>query len=234
MRSRARAVVLFLALAFAPSGVSAQTTVLEDARLAPVRDRLERSVAAARDEGLPAEWLLDKIAEGLSKRVPAPRIAAAVDALLGRIRTADSMIDRVPGARGADRRQLVRAAVDALTAGAPDEALGRLVAQAARGDRAGALPRVREVLTTVAELAEREFGGEAAVSAAADAWSRGGATGLRELLREARRVGPAPQASRDQALQRLGREIGRGRTGIDPGSAGRDHDRDVPRGRGPR
>ncbi|HEY8427271.1 MAG TPA: hypothetical protein VIL20_02815 [Sandaracinaceae bacterium] len=230
-----RAVLLFVALALPAVQARAQVgAVLEDARLAPVRTRLERALAAARSEGLPSEWLLDKIAEGLSKRVPAPRIAAAVDALLVRIRAADAMVREVPGARGEERRRLVRAAVDALAAGAPPEGLGALVREVARGDRSGGPARVREALTTVAELAERDFGGEAAVSATRDAWRNGRAEGMRALLAGARRIGPSSAPGRDEALRRLGREVGRGARRIDPGAQGRDHGRDVPRGRGPR
>ncbi|MCZ7680059.1 MAG: hypothetical protein M5U28_15360 [Sandaracinaceae bacterium] len=232
MRSTAAALMLAL---LAPCAALAQASesVLEDPRLAPVRAQLERAVAAARAENLPDEWLLDKMAEGLSKRVPPPRIAAAVDALLGRIRTADAMIRAVPGARGAERRRLVRAAADALAAGAPDEALARLVRDVAR-DRANAVARVQEVLTTVAELAERDFGGEAAVAATGDAWRRRRADGLRELLAGARRIGPAPRSDRDLALRGVGREIGSSQSGIDRSGPRRDDGPDAPRGANPR
>lgn len=232
MRSIAAALMLAV---LAPCAALAQPSeaVLEDARLAPVRDRLERAVAAARAENLPGEWLLDKIAEGLSKRVPPQRIAAAVDVLLGRIRSADAMIRAVPGARGAERRRLVRAAVDALAAGAPEEPLSRLVREVAR-DRASAVARLQEVLTTVAELTERDFGGEASVAATADAWRRRRADGLRELLAGARRIGPAPRSDRDVALRGVGREIGSTQRGIDRGGPGRDDVSDAPRGPRPR
>ncbi len=223
-------VALVAVLALAPAIARAQS--LDDPRLAPVRDRLERAVSAARAEGLPSEWLLDKVAEGLSKHVPPPRIAAAVDTLLGRIRTADAMIAPAH-ARGAERRRLVRAAVDALAAGAPEHALGQLVREAAHGDRVGAPMRVHEALTTVAELAEREFGGQAAVDATLGAWQRGRTEGLRALLQGARRIGRGA-SRRDDALRRLGREVGPNRPGIDPGRGGRDHHPDVSRGRGPR
>lgn len=208
------------------SPAQAQDAVLEDARLATVRDRLVGSVDAARREGFPSEWLLDKIAEGLSKRVPPPRIAGAVDTLLARIRTADALIDPVPSST--DRRRLLRAAVDALAAGAPREPLGRLVRELARGDRSSA--RVREALTTVAELAERQFGGVAAVEATLDAHRRGESP--RELLRRARRIGRDPPGGRDRALRELGRGRGRGHGDVDVGRGRRDHGRDANPGRG--
>ena len=178
--------------------VGPQESLLEDARLAPVRDRLASSIDAARREDLPAEWLLDKVAEGLSKRVPSPRIAAAVDA---------------------------------LAAGAPREPLGRLIRDVARGDRAHAADRVHEALTTVAELAERQFGGPAAVEATLEAHRRGERPS--DLLRRARRIGRDPPGGRDGALRQLGRR-GDPRSGVDVHGAGRDHGRDENPGRGRR
>ncbi|HJL17070.1 MAG TPA: hypothetical protein RMH99_15500, partial [Sandaracinaceae bacterium LLY-WYZ-13_1] len=169
---RAIAAVTMLALGVA-AGAPAhaqESSVLSDPRLAAVRPRLSEAVEAAERDGLPPAWLLDKVAEGLSKHVPPPLIARAVDTLLSRMRAADGMVRDVPGVRGRARRRLLRVAVDALSAGAPAEGVGRLVREAARGDRAGAAGRVREALVTVAELAERDFSGPAAVQAARDAY----------------------------------------------------------------
>jgi hypothetical protein len=199
-----------------PSGGAAD--VLSEARLDPVRDRLRAAVEAAEADGLPREWLLDKVAEGLSKRVPPPLIARAVDSLLTRMRTADGLVRDVPNARGRARRRLLRAAVDALAAGAPARGVGRLVAEAARGERAGAPARAREALVTVAELAERGFSGRASVEATREAYRRDRRGGLGRLLRRARRIGPAPPGGRDEALRRAGRAIG-----IDRPRRGRDH-----------
>ncbi len=225
--------VSLVALAGAPSSAAAQQEVLTDARLGPSRERLARSVGAARREGLPSQWLIDKVAEGLSKHVPPPRIAAAVDLLLGRIRAADQLIRPVPGARGAQRRRLLRAAVDALAAGAPHQGLGQLVREIVHRDPAEAPRRVHDALTTVAELAERHFGGRAAVDATTDAYRRGRRAGLHDLLQRARQIGPGPPGHRDHALRGLGRTVGHG-NGVDPASRGRDHDRDGRPGHGPR
>ena len=96
--------VIALVLA-GPAAASAQVSgqVEADARLASVRPRLDAALEAARQEQLPMEWLRDKIAEGLSKGVPAPRIAGAVEVVLGRMRTSDAMI-RSFRLRGAARR----------------------------------------------------------------------------------------------------------------------------------
>jgi len=211
--------------------VGPQESLLEDARLAPVRDRLASSIDAARREDLPAEWLLDKVAEGLSKRVPSPRIAAAVETLLDRIRVADGMVRPALVGQPARRTRLLRAAVDALAAGAPREPLGRLIRDVARGDRAHAADRVHEALTTVAELAERQFGGPAAVEATLEAHRRGERPS--DLLRRARRIGRDPPGGRDGALRQLGRR-GDPRSGVDVHGAGRDHGRDENPGRGHR
>jgi hypothetical protein len=224
-------VVAFLCLSaawWAPAGSAAQdSSVLRDARLAPVRAQLARSVAGARGEGLPAEWLLDKVAEGLSKRVPPPLIARAVDALLERMRVADRLVAGVPGARGREQRRLLRAAVDALSAGAPRDRLEVLIREVGRDDPAGAIGRTIQALTTVAELAERDFSGAAAVESSLAAFRSGGPRGLSGLLRRARQIGPDPAGGRDVALRQLGRDVGR--PTIDPSLQQRDHDRDVDR-----
>lgn len=231
MRWALAAVLLCATLAGAPVGAAAQSSsVLSDARLEPVRDRLTQSLDAAHRDGLPSEWLLDKVAEGLSKHVPPGRIVAAVDTLLSRMRAADALIREVPGARGAEHRRLLRAALDALTAGAPHEGLGRLVREVVRSDRAEAPRRVHEALTTVAELAERQFGGHAAVDATTEAYQHGRRGGLSDLLRQARRIGPGP--ARDDALRNLGRRVGRAESDVDHGGRGSDHRPDVPPARG--
>jgi hypothetical protein len=236
MRAWLIAAALVLASLGATGAARAQSdAVLRDARLAAVRDRLTTAVRAARQEGLPADWLLDKVAEGLSKRVPPERIAVAVDTMLGRIRTAEGLVRGVPGAeRGAEHRRLLRAATDALTAGAPAEPLGRLVREVAGSDRGGAGQRVHEALTTVAELAEREFGGAAAVDATGAAFRRARSQGVQQLLQDARRLGRDPPGGRDEALRGLGRGSPPGHRGLDRGAGGRDHGRDVQRDRGPR
>jgi hypothetical protein len=221
MRSIAACSFLLVAVVCAPA--RAQDAALDDARLSTVRAAIAADVEAARSEGLPADWLLDKVAEGLSKRVPPARIAAAVHALLERIRVGDRLLASI--ARPA---RPLRQAVDALTAGVPQAELARLVrAVIDREDvvsvRASA---VRAALVTVAELAEREFGGEAAARATLDAYRRGGQSGLRTLLRDARRLEPA-SSSRDDALRRLGQ-------GVDRGGRGRDHGLDGEPGRGHR
>jgi hypothetical protein len=216
------ATILFLATAlFGAQTAQAQRSVLDDPRLAPVRQELTQSLEAARADGLPDEWLLDRMAEGLAKRVPPPAIARAVDALLTRMRTAERLVELVPSARG-QRIHILRAAVDALAAGAPEAALGRLVREVVRLEPSHAPAHVREALVTVAELSERDFGGPAAADATTRAYQRARRDGLAGLLENARRIGATPQGGRDEALRRLSRDA----RGIDPPRGGGDHDRE--------
>ncbi|MEQ9075594.1 MAG: hypothetical protein RLP09_17190 [Sandaracinaceae bacterium] len=228
--------VIALVLA-GPAAASAQAPgqVESDARLASVRPRLDAALDAARQEQLPMEWLRDKIAEGLSKGVPAPRIAGAVEVVLGRMRTSDAMI-RSFRLRGAARRRLLRASVDALSAGAPAEGVERLIRHVRT--RGGDAAAARRALVTVAELGERGFSGAAAVESVAEAHQRGGGQAVAELARRARGIRDDAPGGRDRALRGLGRGVGsgvgsgarRGR-GVD-GRGGRgDHGR---RGGGPR
>ena len=200
MRWRSRLAVLATSLLLGASIAAAQSPAVEsDARLASVRGRLDAALEAARRGGLPEEWLRAKIAEGLSKRVPPPLIAAAL-----------------------------RAAVDAMSAGAPEARVRGLIAQVR--ERGGGAPEVRGALVTVAELAERGFSGEAAVEAAAEAHRRGGSRGLGELTRRARGIRDDVPGGRDRALRGLGRAVGAAR-GVDARRGGGDHGG---RGRGPR
>lgn len=227
MRWRSRLAVLATSLLLGASIAAAQSPAVEsDARLASVRGRLDAALEAARRGGLPEEWLRAKIAEGLSKRVPPPLIAAAVEALGQRMRAADAMVRDLGPARG--RRPLLRAAVDALSARAPEARVRGLIAQVR--ERGGGAPEVRGALVTVAELAERGFSGEAAVEAAAEAHRRGGSRGLGELTRRARGIRDDVPGGRDRALRGLGRAVGAAR-GVDARRGGGDHGG---RGRGPR
>lgn len=205
-------------------GMARAQDVLEDARLAPVRAQLTEAVDAAEADDLPAEWLRQKIAEGLSKRVPPAVIVRATRALLERMRTADTML-RPVAARPSSRHRLLRAGVDALAAGAPARQTAALVRRVASDDPPRAGERVREVLEAVAELGERHFSGRAAIDAVTRAYARDRGTGIAAMMSAARQI---RGGDRDGALER----VGRGRA-VDPGRGRVDHGRDVGRG-GPR
>lgn len=210
----AAAFVLVLG-AFA-SSAEAQA-VLDDPRLGASRAPIAAAVEAARAAGLPEEWILDKVAEGLSKRVPAPRIASAVEQLLARMRSAHQVVVPVDGG---NRRALLRAGLDALAAGAPVASIRILV----RDIGVASPDRVLRALVTVAELAERGFGGAASVEATGNAYRRGRLGGLQELLSGARRL---RSPDRDAGLRQLGREVRR--RGVDRDRPSRDHRSGGPR-----
>ena len=193
----------------------AQASAIDDARLASVRSRLEQARDAASTAGLPAEWLDAKAAEGLSKRVPPPRIAMAVEALLGHMRAADAMLRGLrERASGDQRRRALRALVDAQAAGASREALGSLVREVGQGERR-AHAVVALAAAAVAELGERGFEGGVALQAVGTTWRRGGARAIPGLLRAAANIQDRDPSVRHRALQgaaeRQGRALGHDR-----------------------
>ncbi|MFW6050801.1 MAG: hypothetical protein ACODAU_06485 [Myxococcota bacterium] len=190
--------------------------VFEDPRLAPVREGLEETVEAARADGLPQELLTDKVREGLAKRVPPPRIAAAVRMMLGHMRTADRMVRGVPPHAEVGRHDLVRYTTEALMAGADAGPLGRLV-EAVAEDAAPkqAAPLVREGMVVVAELAERGIEGSLAARSALQAYRTQGRRGWGALLRAVRTLGRASPAERARAVRQAAERPGRGAPGLD-------------------
>jgi hypothetical protein len=194
--------------ASAPAAQAGSAGILADARVAAIRERVQSALDRAEAKGLPSEWLLDKVAEGLAKRVPPPRIVPAVEALLARIEAADRVLVAVEGrsARATSARgPSLRAALEALTVNAPEQALvglGRAVA--ARG---GKPEDVRAGFTSVAELGERGFEGSAAVDAVRVAFERGGPGAWPALLSHAERIGPDGPEARVEALRGVAERI---------------------------
>jgi len=198
-----------LVLGPAALGAAQDTSVLLDARVAPARGRIEAAVSAARGEGLPQSWLLDKVREGIAKHVAADRIAAAVDGLLGRMRVANTLTRFMPHQPAQARRDAVlRAIVDALAAGAPAGELGEIVRVAARGDSANAAQNIVRSMGAVAELGERGFAGAVAAQATKIAFEREGVAGLSALVQEARRLSRIDPSTRDGLLRDAARSIG--------------------------
>lgn len=216
---------------------------LVDARLAPVKPRLEAALAAAKGGGLPPEWLADKVNEGLAKHVDATRIAAAVEQLLERMRVGARTLRGIsPRAAPGRDKALLRAIVDALAVGAPEPALaglGRAIA-----DSGGGPGSAQRGVATVAELGERGFDGAAAVEAVRLAFEHGGPSAWTALLARADAIpSGAPQARSDAlraVAERLGLEPGAhgiqradDRTRRPSTPPGPPHDTSFSRGRGP-
>lgn len=180
-----------------PATSAATPGVLADARLAQVRERLEAAEHSAVEAGLPAEWLLDKVAEGLAKGVAPGQIISAVERLGERMRAAARIQRGLPAKRDrAQARATLRALVDALSVGAPEAAVARLAHGVARTDP----DSVRAGVDAVADLGERGFRGEAAVHAVEVAFERGGREGMTGLLASADAIGVNGEAARMQAL----------------------------------
>ena len=95
----------------------ASADVLADARLAPAAGELRAAIADADRAGLPSEFLVDKVREGLAKNVPAVRIAGAVRALSGALAQARTETARI----SPPSRTLWKAVADAHLAGVGGE-----------------------------------------------------------------------------------------------------------------
>lgn len=177
-----------------------ERAVLDDSRVASIRSELEAALELARARGLPTEWLLDKIAEGLAKHVPPGRIPPAVQTLLTRIEAAARVTKQLPKpAEPAARSALLRAATEALAVGAPEHALVGLGRAVAEGG--GSAADVRAGMVSVAELGERGFAGSTAVDAVRTAFERAGTEGWPTLLAQARGIDAVGEAARAEALR---------------------------------
>ena len=225
MSAGLRAQVLGLVLAAAPApGALAQPTspspgVLADARLTEVRAQVEAAAHSAAEAGLPAEWLLDKVAEGLAKGVPPGQIISAVERLGERMRSAARIQRDLPAAHDrAEARAVLRSLVDALSVGAPEAAVARLAHGIARSDP----DAVPGGIAAVADLGERGFRGDEAVHAVEVAFERGGRDGMTGLLASADAIGGGGSAARMQALSAAANRMGRP-AGLPAAVLGRDH-----------
>lgn len=128
--TRRRIVVATAALLTAAIGAP-RAARAQDARLAAIADADVRAtigaiIVDAERRGLPREPLVNKALEGVEKGAPAPRIEAAVRAMVARLTTARTLLS--PVATAAE----LRAVVDALAAGVPPAAV-RTVSGSAGG-----------------------------------------------------------------------------------------------------
>ena len=188
----------------------AQTAPVDDPRLASVRDRLVAAVRAADGAGLPSDWIVLKIREGLAKRAHPERIALAAELVLSRMRDAQPIGRLMPAtSRQDDRRAILRALLDALAAGAPPGELGSLVRAIVAADPAHAQRDVLRGLAVLTELSERGFGGAAATRATRVAHGRGGSGAWSGLLRSAVGISGGSSAERGQRLEQSARALGR-------------------------
>lgn len=209
----------------------------------PAAEQIQARIEEARTAGLPVEALLDKAVEGIAKRIPAPRIAGAVDQLAQELeRARDLLRDGVP-APPTD----VAAVADAMRRGVPESAIRRLA------ERAGPEEPTALAVHTMGDLMDRGVPADQAV-AVLEAWRGRGArrTELRELSGAVERLiqqgvlpGQAAAAVADHMRRAAGQGPGPGPGGgqgpgmmmegtppIPPGT-GPPEDRGKSRGKGP-
>ena len=121
-------VVGVLAVAASPRFASAQQDERLGAKLDPgTRAAVLQTLETARASGLPTDPLIDKALEGATKRAPASRIEAAVEAMLQRLRQSREALAPAPGDRD------IAAGADALAFGVPLDALRSMRAIRPRG-----------------------------------------------------------------------------------------------------
>jgi len=200
---------------------AAQDAPLDDARVASVRERLVGAADRAEAEGLPRAWIDAKVREGLAKRVPAARIAAAVEQLASRMHDAATVARNVP-ARG--RTEVARAVLDALAVGAQLEPLTELVREVARRSDSTSVD-VQHAVSAVAELGERGFEPGLATRSTLAAWRDGGRDALRSLVALARTIPREDARARGAELTRAA-ESARGEQRDRSEQRGRSEDRD--------
>jgi hypothetical protein len=225
-----------LSFALATALTLAQAAPLPgDARLDPVRARLEAVVSGAAQDGLPAEVLVSKVREGLAKGVPADRIETAAIRLAESLKSAQAFArERRPGNQAPV--ELVRALAEARLAGVELGALEPMV----RGGRSGAeTARAVEVLTDltlrgyptpraaslVHNVLGRDAGSLARLPAALDVLRREQALTHAEtvdaLARNLRGTGNLDAAAKGAAAEH-GKAIGRGKEPGSPANPGND------------
>jgi hypothetical protein len=96
-----------------------------DARLDPVRGKLEQLIERAEVAGLPSEMIISKVREGLAKGVDPTRIEAAAARLTDNLQAAQQFV--VARRPGRPTTSLVRAVAEARAAGVAMVAIERVV-----------------------------------------------------------------------------------------------------------
>lgn len=113
-------IMALLLMAAAPAAAQEREPRFAGRLADPARGRIEALVAAARNDGLPAEPLVDRALEGAAKGAPPELIVTAVTRLRNELATARSAFG--PAAQVAE----LTAGASALRAGATAEDLGQL------------------------------------------------------------------------------------------------------------
>lgn len=214
----------------AASSPGAPGSVFDRPELSAVRADLLRLRAELDAQGMPGEMVEEKAAEGLSKHIPAQPILAACRQVAARLASGRETLGSLSLPLDHD---LLRAMVDAQAVGASPEALltlGRQVRAPVRRERART---TLAALQAVAELGEREFDIDDALSAVGNAVRNGGGPAVRELLVDARSLRGTREARGNALRERSsqGRPESPGRSGSSQGH-GPPHDVGYGQGRG--
>ncbi len=180
---------------------------------APDLVRLLDVVTQAKRQELPARPVLDKVREGLVKRVPPDRIASVALRLSGTLATSRDLVRRAErdGVRveaTAERERAIEAVADALGRGVPPQAIAELSRQIAGAPRESAtMSRLEVGAQVTADLVTMRVSPRDAVETVGTALAKGfgvrEVARLRERLAQELRRGNAP----DEAAARLRDEM---------------------------
>lgn len=201
-----------LALWAAPAGAQQSSRArAQDALPAELFSRVDALARASEAEGIPADFLFNKALEGMAKRVPAERIAPAVEAYLGRLRDARTAF----GPEAAP--PLLAAGADALQRGVGAELLHQLGQSRERSPLA---------CLVLADLVETGADGDQALSLVREAMRlRAREQQMLDMPAQVRRLMRQGQSAAD-AMEQVRRGLRRGGGGMTPPVApgGRAHD----------
>jgi hypothetical protein len=152
MKFRITVAVVALALAGATAA---------DAQVQPPQERINASLARARQVGIPVALLESKIAEGKAKGVPLERIAVVIERRQSALERANQALRGQP-----DAATSLAVGADAIESGV-NEAVLRDVAESAPRDRRNV------AIATLTELVHRGYAPQAALGRVKDAVNKG-------------------------------------------------------------
>jgi hypothetical protein len=151
--------------------------------------RLLDVVAQAKRQDLPVGPVLDKVKEGLAKRVPPARIAAVTVRLSGELATSRDVVRRgehngIRGAASGARERATEAIADALGKGVPPKELEDLSRGIARSSERATMSRLQAGAQVTADLVSMGLSPRDATETVGAAVSRGLSQHDIERLRE--------------------------------------------------
>lgn len=203
-------------------------------------------VTQAKRQELPAGPVLDKVKEGLAKRVPPDRIASVASRLSGTLATSRDLVRRAERdglrvAAAAERERAIEAVADALGRGVPPKAIEELSRQIAGAPRERAtMSRLEVGAQVTADLVAMRVSLRDAAETVGTALAQG--FGVREVARLRERLaqelkrGSAPEEGAARLRDEIRTERPEDRRGgsqeRDPGRDGEGRDRESPPGGG--